>query len=332
MGQPVFLYFLLVFLGITAHSANLQNKPSFQNWIQSFKEKAKKRGISPKTLDAAFCKVDQPLEHVLSLDRHQPEIKKTFDEYYDKHIPALAPKGKMLFKKHQKLLTKIHKKYGVPPVIILALWGRETNYGRITGKTPVIHALATLAYDGRREQLFTQELFHALHIAEESNLNPTSLIGSWAGAMGHCQFMPSSFRSHAVDETGKGHKDIWNTLDDVFGSTANFLKNLGWQAKEPWVIEVQVPPSYSPLTLSESLHHKKPLSYWKGIGIKPLSNKAFPKSSMHAALICPEKSTRCFLVFDNIHVILKWNRSMNFALSVGMLANKINDGELDYDA
>ncbi|MBM3610934.1 MAG: lytic murein transglycosylase [Alphaproteobacteria bacterium] len=320
---------IFILMTVDSHSAldPAEPKPTFKTWLEKVKKKARAKGISFTTLKKAFHKIHAPLDRIIALDQNQPELKKSFDAYYDKSIPPLIPKGKKHLKKHKKILDRIEKKYGIPKAIIVALWGRETNYGSFVGKTPTIHTLATLAYDGRREELFTNELFHALHILEEKHIHPDSLKGSWAGAIGQCQFMPSSFRNHAVDETGKGKKDIWNTLEDVFGSTANFLKKEGWNSKEPCLYEVVIPKDYK--GPRDDIKIKKTLHEWKQIGIKRLHNKAYPKEDLGASLLCPEKSQRCFLVFENIHAILKWNRSLNFALSIGLLAHNINGGEID---
>jgi membrane-bound lytic murein transglycosylase B len=310
-----------------SHGESNPPKPTFKAWVERVKQKARSKGISFATLKKAFRKVHAPLDRIISLDRNQPEIKKSFDDYYNKSIPPLVPKGKKRLIQHKAILQRVEKKYGVPKAILVALWGRETHYGSFVGKTPTIHALATLAYDGRREELFTNELFHALHILDEKHIHPDDLKGSWAGAIGQCQFMPSSFRSHAVDETGKGKKDIWHEMENVFGSTANFLQKEGWNPKEPCLYEVVVPKRHKKMCMD--LKAQKSLKEWQKLGIKRLNKKPFPKSNLSASLICPEKSQRCFLVFPNIHAILRWNRSLNFALSIGLLANNINGGEID---
>jgi membrane-bound lytic murein transglycosylase B len=175
---------IFILMTVDSHGAldPAEQKPTFKTWLEKVKKKARAKGISFTTLKKAFHKIHAPLDRIIALDQNQ-------------HL-----------KKHKKILDRIEKKYGIPKAIIVALWGRETNYGSFVGKTPTIHTLATLAYDGRREELFTNELFHALHILEEKHIHPDSLKGSWAGAIGQCQFMPSSFRNHAVDETGKGKK------------------------------------------------------------------------------------------------------------------------------
>ncbi len=308
---------------------------SFHQWLNGVKQKARAKGISKATLQKAFHKVHGPLDDVIRLDRNQPELKTSFEEYYEKRVPVLIPKGKKFFNKHKNLLEKIGKKYGIPPEIIVALWGQETHYGKVLGKTPTIHALATLAYEGRRADFFINELYHALHILEEKHIEPHQMVGSWAGALGQCQFMPSSFRRDAVDETGKGRKDIWNTLPDVFGSTANFLKNAGWHSDEPCVYEVMVPEDFSNCAngLANGLKETKTLEEWASQGIARKNNQPFKNMSLKASLVCSDtcqkKTTRAFLVFENIHAILKWNRSLNFALSVGLLANEIRGSELE---
>ena len=330
-----FLFICLTLsIGLSSVLAHAKDQPAtstkmpFARWVQTIKQKARAKGISMDTLKKAFHKVTHPLEKIIKLDRNQPEIKLTFDEYYEGRVPVLIPKGKKLAHKYRTLLANMQKKYNVPKEVIVALWGRETNYGGFVGKTPTIHALATLAWDGRREKFFTEELFHALHILEEGHIPPDRLVGSWAGAIGQCQFMPSSFHRDAVDSTGKGRKDIWSTLPDVFASTGNYLQKAGWNPKVPCVYEVILPKENHPSSMD--LKQTKTLGEWEKLGLKRKNGKPLKNKTLHAALIKPEKSTRAFLVFENIHVILNWNRSLNFALSVGLLANEIHGGELEY--
>ena len=329
----LFLFSALSMGSAMAEENNATPAPSsFHHWVETIKQKAREKGISKATLQKAFHKVHCPLDHVILLDRSQPELKTPFEVYYTKRVPVLISKGEKFLKKHKSLLRKIGKKYGVHPEIIVALWGIETHYGKIVGKTSTIHALATLAYEGRRADFFTEELFHALHILEEKHIEPHQMIGSWAGAIGQCQFMPSSFRRDAVDETGKGRKDIWNTPADIFGSTANFLKNAGWRGDQPCVYEVTVPENFRRENFpdcAESLEASQSLEEWAKMGIKRKNHQALGPCHLQAFLICPKKTTRAFLVFENIHAILKWNRSLNFALSVGLLANKIHGNELE---
>lgn len=315
--------------GLTTYAKDTPAKqPTFKAWIQKIKQIAHTKGISKDTTEKAFDKLHKPLEKVIKLDRNQPEIRLTFDEYFDARVPCLVKKGKKMLKKYPTLLGKIEKKYGIPRAVIVALWGRETNYGGFTGKTPTIHALATLAWDGRRAKFFTEELLHALKILDEKHIMPHRMVGSWAGALGQCQFMPSSFHRDAVDETGKGRKDIWHHLPDVFGSTANYLKKAGWKSDEPCVIEVCLPEKLK--TPKMDPKGTKTLSEWKTLGITCLDKSSLPTRNLKAALIIPEKSARAFLVFENIHAILSWNRSLNFALSVGLLANAIHDGDIEH--
>ncbi len=329
------LLFFLVFIIVSPLAVGenaINHAPSsphaFLEWLETIKKKAQEKGISKKTLQKAFHNFRSPLENVIKTDRNQPEFITTFDTYYEKRVPGLTPKGQKLMKKHQGLLRKISKKYGVPPAIMMALWGMETHYGKLACKIPAVHALATLAYDGRRMEFFTQELFHALHILEEKHIEPHKMMGSWAGAIGQCQFMPSTFRNHAVDETGKGRKDIWHTLPDVLGSMANYLKKSGWKTHEPCVYEVILPDNF--LNCSETINENevKSLEEWQKLGVERKNKAPFLNPALKASLVRPKKTTRAFLVFENIHVILKWNRSLNFALSVGLLANNIHSSEL----
>ena len=312
--------FLAILLSTPLHA---DNSVSFIAWINTFKVQARKEGITTKTLERAFKNLKKPLQKVIDLDHNQPGVKLTFDQYYDKRVPPLISKGKKLIKKHRKILEKVQCKYGVPKAILVALWGHETNYGGFTGNTPTIHALATLAHEGRREKLFTKELIHALRIIQEENIPPHQLKGSWAGALGQCQFMPSTFHAYAVDEKEKGMRDIWHCLDDVFGSTANYLKGIRWNSQEPWLYEVYLTKKIP--SCDKPLDDIKTLKAWSDLGVRKKGNKALPKKPWKAALIQPKKSKRAFLVFENIHAILDWNRSLSFALSVGLLANQIND-------
>lgn len=326
-----FLCTLLLFtasLALAKDRSTASHKIPFNRWVNIIKKKAQAKGISTKTLKTAFHKVTHPLEKIITLDRNQPEIKLTFEDYYEKRVPCLVQKGKKLSHKYRTLLRKTQKKYGIPKEIILALWGRETHYGSFTGKTPTIHALATLAWDGRREKLFTDELFHALKILDDGHISHERFVGSWAGAIGQCQFMPSSFHNHAVDTNAKGRKDIWSTLPDVFASIGNYLKKAGWKSDQPCVWEVQLPKNTP--TFSKNIHDTQSLCAWGKLGVLRKDGRPLKKSALQAALIRPEKSTRAFLVFENIRVILDWNRSLNFALSVGLLANAIHGGDLEH--
>lgn len=205
---------------------------SFDAWLEAFKNEAREEGISDETLNAAFAET-RPIPRIIELDRKQPESTLTLEEYLKKVISETRiTTGQEMLAEHHNLLKAISDEYGVEPEFIVALWGIETNYGGNTGSYSTIDALATLAYDGRRSSFFRSELLKALKISDADHISPRDMQGSWAGAMGQCQFMPSSFLAYAVDRDGDGKHDIWNTLPDVFASIANYLHKSGWKQGE----------------------------------------------------------------------------------------------------
>ncbi len=206
------------------------------------------------------------------------------------------------------------------PAIIVALWGIETDFGRVTGDFPVIPALATLAYDGRRAAFFRKELMNALLIVDRQHIDPHHMLGSWAGAMGQSQFMPSSFIAYAVSYRGDGAPDIWSRREDVFASIANYLARLGWRGGEGWDEAVTLPPGLDPAAEP----HLRPLATWAGLGVRRVGGKALPASAANAAIVAPAGSDGpTFLAYDNFRVLLKWNNSSYFAIAVGFLADGI---------
>src|SRR5262249_17693609 len=214
---------------------------SFATWLQDLRTEALTLGIRAKTLDAALTGL-QPLPRVIELDRKQPEETLTYAQYLERNLPAArVQKGLRLLNEHRTLLQEIGSKYGVPPGVIVALWGMESDFGRRAGDFPVLAALATLAYDGRRSALFRRELLEALRIVDAGYVRPEAMTGSWAGAMGQNQFMPSSYLKYAVDYYGNGRPDIWTKLADVFASTANYLARSGWRERETWGHSVVLP-------------------------------------------------------------------------------------------
>lgn len=296
----------------------------FPSWLEALRAEALRGGIRQQTLDATLSGL-QPLPRVISLDRRQPEGTLTYAQYIQRVIPATRlRRGKQLLQQHQVLLTKIGAVYGVPPRFIVTLWGIESDYGRLTGGFPVITALATLAYDGRRSAFFRRELLHALQIVDEGHIQPEAMVGSWAGAMGQPQFIPSSFINHAIDYDGDGRRDIWTTLADVFASTANYLKRAGWRTGETWGRRVSVPPGLD--TALIGLKVRKPLAAWQALGVRQVNGEDLPAASLQASLLLPaEPQGPAFLVYENFRTILKWNRSTYFALAVGQLADGLRD-------
>ena len=235
--------------------------------------------------------------------------------------------GKSKLKKHEELLRKISSKYGVQSRYIVALWGIETDFGRITGGFPVISSLATLAYDGRRSKFFRKELLLALKIVDGGHILAKDMMGSWAGAMGQNQFMPSSFLNFAVDYNGDGKKDIWNTLPDVFASSANYLNLSGWDRELTWGREVIVTREINEELISRSARKidiSKSLQEWSELGVLKADMNSLPNRDLQAYLIYPDGDDgRKYLVYENFKVIMRWNRSLFFGISVGTLADMI---------
>lgn len=296
--------------------------PTFKGWLSALKKEAMVKGISEKTLDIALKGV-RPIPRVIELDRSQPEFKWTFDKYYKKVVDKRRIKrGRKRYKQYQELLQQIENKYGVQSRFIVALWGIETDFGRISGGFSVVEALVTLAFDGRRSAYFRKELLNALTIIDQGHVTKKGMIGSWAGAMGQTQFMPSTFLSYAVDYTGDGKKDVWKARADALASGANYLSKAGWKPNQTWGREVKVPDD-----IDEGLfdiEKNRPLSEWSKLGIKGMNGKPIPDTQLEAALINLDgKDGRYFLVYNNYHVIMKWNKSTSFATSVGLLSDAI---------
>jgi len=218
----------------------------FLEWLEGVRTEARVQGVSEAILERSLSGVE-PIPRIIELDRNQPESTITFTQYIDRIVsPARIKAGSTQYDKHRDILEKIGQEFGVQPRFIVALWGIETNFGQFTGGFPVVNALATLAYDGRRSAYFRGELMKALQILEEGHITPEDMKGSWAGAMGQSQFMPSSFLAYAHDYDGDGAKDIWNTQADVFASAANYLKGVGWNDDLTWGREVRVPAGFDP--------------------------------------------------------------------------------------
>lgn len=295
----------------------------FEGWLRAFRKEAVQKGISEKTLDRAFKGVE-PVARIIELDRQQPEGTMTFAQYRERVITkARIEQGRRLYREHRAELEKAAKAYGVPAPYIVALWGIETSYGNNTGGFGVVTALATLAYDGRRSAFFRAELLDALKILDEGHISPEKMKGSWAGAMGQNQFMPSSFFKFAVDGNGDGKRDIWTSLPDVFASTASYLGRSGWIADERWGREVALPKTFAQNDLG--LEVSRPLQEWRKMGVTLPGGAAIPVvDGMNASVVAPDGiGGPAFLVYDNYRVVMKWNQSTYFATSVGILADRI---------
>ncbi len=298
----------------------------FNAWVQKFKIEALKNGISEKTFDNAFKNIKFNPK-IIKLDRKQTEFRLNFWEYLDRMVNnAKINNGKNLYKKHRKLLKKIEQKYGVPGHYIIAFWGMESNFGVHFGGFNIIESLATLSFDTRRPELFKRELINALKIIEKNKIDPEDMKGSWAGAMGNFQFLPSTYMNNAVDFDGDGKKDIWKSLPDAFASAANYLKNIGWQKHQKWGREIILPENLSWVRLNNKL--TRSVSDWKKAEIKPADNKLMLGSKMEATVIFPGgHKGPIFLTYPNFDVIKQWNNSILYSLAVGHFADRVIGGD-----
>lgn len=297
-------------------------EPDFATWLDEVRREASARGVSASTLDAALTGV-APIPRVIELDRRQPEATLSVERYLAHVVtPARIQRGRAHLHEHRTLLDEIGGRYGVPPALVVALWGIETNYGRVTGDFPVVGALATLAHDGRRRALFREELFAALRILDEGHIGPEEMRGSWAGAMGQSQFMPTSFLGYAVDADGDGRRDIWTSVPDVFASIANYLARAGWRAAEPWGQRVRLPTGFDGALAGVGV--EKPVGEWRRLGLRRADGRELQRAELPASLVLPRGPSRlAFLVHENARVLMRWNRSLAFVLAVGHLADTI---------
>lgn len=314
---------LFITLAAFAHPATAA-KQEFGLWLKELRAEAKQKGISDKTIQAALPDTLKPIPRIIELDRRQPESTTTFDDYLLRIVSRdRIEKGRARMLSYPTLLGRVSKAYDVEPEVIVALWGVETNYGAITGGFDVVNALATLAYDGRRGEYFRGELFKALKIVDDNHIKLSQMKGSWAGAMGQTQFMPSSFFNFAVDFNGDGRRDIWHTQADVFASAANYLAKSGWKKGQPWGRRVTVPDTIDRTLLGVDKRYA--LQFWHDKGVRMPDGKTIPfEGAYQASVIQPGgPGTSAFIVYDNYQVILKWNRSSYFATSVGLLSDEL---------
>jgi membrane-bound lytic murein transglycosylase B len=297
---------------------------SFASWLADFRRHAERAGIRRQTLDRVLPGVS-PIDRVIELDRRQPEGRMTFAEYRTRVVSSTrVERGRELGALHRAELKRTHDYWGIPPQVVVALWGVESSYGEFKGRFPVIDALATLAWEGRRASFFRGELVSALRILQDGDVTPDRMYGSWAGAMGQCQFMPSTFLRYAVDSDGDGRRDIWDSLPDVFGSISSYLRGAGWESGYRWGREVMLPGRREPL--QTGLEHRAPLHRWADLGLKSLDGSALPRLELPASLLVPDGfAGPSFLVYDNFRVLMTWNRSTYFGLSVGLLSDSLDE-------
>ena len=297
---------------------------SFAAWLQQLKTEAIASGIAPHTVHSAL---DAALldKRVLALDQKQPESTVSFDAYSRRILdPVRIDRGRELILGNRQLLAEISARYGVPAPMIVALWGIESNFGRNTGGFGIVDSLVTLAYEGRRAAFFRKELLATLKILDDEQVPAAQLRGSWAGAMGQCQFMPSTYNRYAVDYDGDGHRDIWRNEADVLASIANYLAAEGWRDADGWGREVSLS---RPVPVEVvGLEFRQGLPDWEALGITDKDGAALPQNpALQASLIQPDGTDgRSFLVYDNFRALMRWNRSTYFATTAGLLADQLD--------
>ena len=295
--------------------------PGFAAWLAQLRADAIAAGISPATLDVALAGIEMPQPRVLELDRNQPETTQSLEDYVATRVSQeRIADGRLMLRRYPTWLGRIERRYRVQRRFIVALWGIESNYGRHTGKMPVIQALVTLAYDKRRGDYFRKELLDALHVLNAGSIPFSQMKGSWAGAMGPFQFMPSSYRHYAVDADDDGRIDVWSSVPDALASAANYLAKAGWQDDQTWGRAVKLPKTFDDSLAG--LETKLPLSQWQALGVRRSDGRALPRRDLQASLLLPDgQAGPAYLVYSNFRALLRWNRSNAFAVAVGTLAD-----------
>jgi membrane-bound lytic murein transglycosylase B len=296
----------------------------FPRWLADLKRDAAGQGVPASVIDEALNGV-APMPRVLELDQRQPESTLTLTEYLSHVVvPARVAEGRKLKQENRRLLRAVADRYGVAPKTIMALWAIESSFGHAMGDFRVINALATLAYDGRRPDLFRAELIAALKILGRGRFASGDLKGSWAGAMGQTQFMPSTYLEYAVSYSHAGQPDIWRDTGDVFASAANYLAALGWKRDESWGREVRLPRRFSPDSLG--LPTRRTVAEWSRAGVRRADGGMLPASGIEGSIVAPDGvGGRAFLVYDNFRTVMKWNHSTYFAVAVGLLGDAIGN-------
>jgi membrane-bound lytic murein transglycosylase B len=305
-------------------SAEVEHRRDFALWVAEFSTFARKAGIDEATLQIAFENV-QRVPRVIESDRAQPEFSRTVWDYLDSAVSTQrVARGQDKLAQLRPEIETIAAGYGVPTEILVAIWGMESNYGSYVGNIPTIDALATLGFEGRREAWARGQLLAALKILQNHDIDRAQMIGSWAGAMGQTQFLPSNFLAYAVDADGDGRRDIWSSVADVMASTANFMARSGWQAGQPWGLEVRLPPGFDYARADADV--RQPTSGWSGEGVQTMNGAPLPTMEDSSILVPASARGPAFLVGPNFRTILRYNNSTSYALAVGLLAQKLAGG------
>ena len=285
-------------------------------------ERAKTAGFSPYITKTVIDNIS-PIKRVISLDKKQPEFTQTFEQYIKSRVTNYHVRvGREKLKQNKELFDKLEKEYGIPRQYLVSFWGLETVFGKHKGKMSVLNSLATLACDQRRSEFFTLELLNLFTLIEGEQVSVDQLQGSWAGAMGHMQFMPTAFLKYAVDGDNDGKVDIWQSEVDALTTAANYLNQIGWQSKERWGREIKLPKNFAFNKVEFDKYY--PLNYFQQLGVQQTNQQALPSYDIQAELYLPSgHKGPAFLLYPNFNVIMTWNLSKSYALSVGALANKL---------
>ena len=318
---------------LAAQEVVINAPQSFDDWLAAVTLEARDRGYSDGLIEETLVGL-QPLTRVIQSDRRQAELNPGFSRYATARLTtSMIGRGKDLARVHEPLLDRVEKDFGVQRRFLIAIWGMESRYGRLIGTTPVFQALATLAWEPRRADLFRGELFNALTMVQRGHIEAPSMTGSWAGAMGQTQFMPSSYLKYAVDFDGDDRRDIWKSTPDTLASIANYLKGSGWKNGETWGREVEVTPDVRvkisdtiPKRLEgcyaiRNMTERRPLEEWQALGVRRVDGTALPRADVPAGLV--DVGERKFLVYPNYDVILGYNCAHYYALTVGLLADRL---------
>lgn len=321
---------LLSFQTFSQNAVTQDERSSFSEWLAGVRADALSRGIREEVVEEALGQIDGPLVESIERDREQPETVLSLEAYITSRVRASTVRtGRQMLQRHRALLERVSKTYGVPAPVIVALWGIESNFGRLTGTQPTVPVLTTLAWDPRRADFFRQELFDALDILNRGDIELKQMRGSWAGAMGQLQFMPSSYLEYAVDFDGDGRRDIWKSPADIFASIANYLSKHGWVRGQRWGREVIVPRSRDisfprrdgPCQATRDMSVAMPLSEWQRLGVRLPGGRPLSQSNLPASLF--SGSSRSFLLYENYDALLAYNCAHAYALSVALLADRI---------
>jgi membrane-bound lytic murein transglycosylase B len=340
LDLPTFLSMRLLLLALVllpppaaAQDVTIDAAQPFDAWLDAFVAEARGKGYDDDLLSKTVAGLE-PLTRVVAADRTQAELTISFERYLRTRLtPAVVRRGRELSRQHRLVLSGIERQYDVQRRFLLAIWGMETRYGRVTGRTPIFQALATLAWEPRRAPFFRGQLYDALTIVQRGYIDASSMTGSWAGAMGQPQFMPSSYLEYAVDFDGDGRRDIWRSSADALASIANYLKGWGWQGDQTWGREVRVtravrekiadtvPPRTDGCFAMRDMTERVPLKRWAALGVRLANGAALPRADLTAGLV--ETDDRAFLVYTNYDAILRYNCAHHYALSIALLADRL---------